>query len=314
MSTRSTGAGEVSRPSGEASARGKVILLGEHAVVYGQPALAAPIDLGLRARVTLGAARTTLRSRGHALEAGPAIDGLERVARSLGAGPVDVEVDGDLPVGGGLGSSAALGVVVARAIARAQRVTLSPLEQWRAAMELERAVHGTPSGVDAAAVAWNLPIRFVRGDGATPQVQPLCGPRSLELVLALSGKARESARLIAGLRERRQQDPAAVEHELARLGRLALSGERAIAGGNLSALGALFDEAHASLAALGVSTPELEAVRGAALRAGALGAKLTGAGGGGAIVALCVDAADVARELRAQGFTCYTRVLELPLP
>ncbi len=292
---------------GEGAAPGKVILFGEHAVVYGHPAVVAPLDLGLRARVRLGGAATTINAPLLGAQHEAAIAGVRALAAHLGAGELAVEVSGDLPVAAGLGSSAALGVSVARAVADAQERVVDHFALWSAAMALEEALHGRPSGVDVAAAVWARPLLFRRG--SSPEIAPLTLLEPVWLVIALTDEQRSTAQAVAALAERRARAPGQVEGVLAQLGTLAAQGAQLLERADRRGLGILFDEAHAHLAALGVSTPALDALCAKLRAAGALGAKLTGAGGGGAVIAVCEDPLALVRAMRDQGVRCFSQVI-----
>ena len=261
-------------------APGKVILLGEHSVVYGHPALAASIpryvtvDLApaQEARIELpGGIQTPFAL----LEAAVAM------AREAGfPGMFHARLQSDIPLGSGLGSSAALGVALARAL----KPGCTPEQAAALAMCVERVLHGAPSGVDPAACAREGVIFFTRGE--PPRIEPVRG--SAFIVVALSGIARGTHSTVMPLAERRRNDPR-MDPLMARLGDLARQGRDLFERGDLPGLGRTFDAAHASLRDLGVSCPELEEVVAALRRAGALGAKLTGAGGGGAAIGLAGD-------------------------
>jgi mevalonate kinase len=261
-------------------APGKVILLGEHSVVYFHPALAASIpryvtvDLApaKEARIELpGGIQTPFAL----LEAAVAM------AREAGfPGMFHARLQSDIPLGSGLGSSAALGVALARAL----KPGCTPEQAAALAMCVERVLHGAPSGVDPAACAREGVIFFTRGE--PPRIEPVRG--SAFIVVALSGIARGTHSTVMPLAERRKSDPR-MDPLMARLGDLAREGRELFERGDLLRLGKTFDAAHASLRDLGVSCPELEEVVAALRRAGALGAKLTGAGGGGAAIGLARD-------------------------
>jgi mevalonate kinase len=165
-------------------------------------------------------------------------------------------------------------------------------------MHLERVLHGAPSGVDPAICARGGVIEFVKGD--PPRIEAVRG--SAWLCVAPTGIARGTHSTVLPLAQRRALDPR-VDEKLSRLGDIARSGRPAFERGELPRLGALFDEAHAVLRELGVSCVELDETVAKLRAKGALGAKLTGAGGGGAAIGLARDAAH-ARALAAasQGF------------
>ncbi|WP_437978987.1 mevalonate kinase [Sorangium sp. So ce295] len=281
---------------GEAS--GKVILLGEHAVVYGAPALAAGIERGARARATRCSGASALRLGGRELRAASAEEDVARAfAALLGAlpdvGPVRVEAESDLPPGGGLGSSAALGVAIARSVAALAR---APAAAARTAAETaadaaavtdaaaawERVFHGNPSGIDTTAAARGGCFRFTRAHGATP-----VAPRDdLWLCVGSTGvssSTRSMVELVARLFERK---PTLAATSIAGITALVENAALAIEAGDAVALGRLMDLNQMLLAGMFVSTEAIEALCKLAREAGALGAKLTGAGGGGSVIAL----------------------------
>jgi len=249
-------------------APGKVILLGEHAVVYGEPAVAAAIDRYVD--VSVEPAETT-----------DSPDPFVAIAREAGwTSGFRVEISSEIPFGSGLGSSAALGV----ALARAFKPGCSAEEAARLAMHLERAVHGKPSGVDPAVSAHGGIIFFTKG-----AVERVRG--SAWLCVLQSGIERGTKSTVLGLAERRKTDPV-IDQSIRRLGELARQGRAFLELGDFRGLGGTFDVAHSYLRdGLQVSCPELERAVESLRAAGALGAKLTGAGGGGAAIGLARDPA-----------------------
>ena len=272
-------------------APGKVLLVGEHAVVYGHPALAAAIPRYVYVEVE-DAPAASLELPGGLSVPADLLGACVELARDAGyRGAFRARVRSELPLGSGLGSSAALGVALARAFAPgcgADRAAAL-------AMKLERVLHGAPSGVDPAACAQSGVIFFTRGE--PPRIEPVRG--SAWLCVLGSGIARGTRSTVLPLAERRKTDPR-LDPALARLGDLARSARTSFEQGGLQALGASFDEAHTVLnETLGVSCPELETAVAALRTAGALGAKLTGAGGGGAAIGLARNE-EHAKELAAR--------------
>jgi mevalonate kinase len=281
-------------------AGGKVILLGEHAVVYGRPALATGLPLGLDATVETGDGPRLLSEetddpRGTRLVA--------ETARLMGLDPARavVRVRSDIPAGRGLGSSAALSVAVLRAMASAAGRTLDTDLTLAHGRTLEGIFHGTPSGVDPAAAALGTCLRFVRGE--PPTVTPIRPNRPFRLVIAYGDRPRSTGAAVGALRERWQADRTRYERLFDDVAHAVDDGIAALEAGDLQALGARFDQNQELLETLGVSAPEIETLVGAARRAGALGAKLTGGGAGGAIVAIARDPDAVAVALRRTGAT-----------
>ena len=268
---------------------GKIILLGEHAVVYGYPALAAALDRGVTiapvATPAGGPLRLELRVWNVAVAAGddhPVARSLAAVADALGAcrPPLSLIGDAQIPPGAGLGSSAALAVAVARAVLTHLQRPPDAAALTRAAGASEALVHGRPSGVDVAlAIAGGVGV-FRRSSG----LLPLTGVPPLRVVVGPSGAPRSTAAMIDRVAE--ATGGRADDARLRELGALTDTATAALRAGDRAALGAAMNRAHGLLADLGVSTPALDALCEAARAAGATGAKLTGAGGGGAVIAV----------------------------
>ena len=279
----------MSRAPGEAFGPGKVILLGEHAVVYGEPALAVPLSLGVTARgvpaprsILVPPPRLSLHHRRMLHEA------FARAADATGRPGVRVSVESTLPVSMGLGSSAALAVAVSRVLLQAAGQRATPARVVEVALRMEQAFHGTPSGVDDTCSAWGAPILFRRATkGRGGRVRRVRPAGEAVLVLGLVGPRRGTQQTVAALRERASRWPTRYARLFREVGQVVLEGTRALEAGDLEELGDAMNVNHGLLAAMGVSSPPLDAAADALRRAGALGAKLTGAGGdGGAVVAL----------------------------
>jgi hydroxymethylglutaryl-CoA reductase len=262
------------------AAPGKVILLGEHAVVYGRTALAASIDRFVEVSIAPGASSHPVGTR----RAVP-LPAFKRAAELTGLDPAGIAASAaaDLPVGVGLGSSAALSVALVRALAKFAGQSLSDAAVCARAFEIEKIFHGFPSGVDNSVVTYGGLIVFRRGD----TVRPLAAARPIPLVIAIGRAPRETQQAVRGLREQWEASPALYEPLFDEIDHLGGRAERAIAVGDLSTLGVLMNANHRLLQRLGVSTGELDEMVALAREAGALGAKLTGGGGGGAVICLC---------------------------
>lgn len=281
-----------------ARAGGKLILLGEHAVVHGQPALVTGISSGVQVTIRPDVTRDT----GDALD-DRARRALGEAARLLDIPPstsFEVRVAGDLPVAMGLGSSAAFCVALLRALAAAAGRPLDQAELGRCAHRLEEIFHGTPSGVDSEAAARGGLLWFEAGP--PPRARPVRAARPLDLLVLLTASRHETSQTVGSLRERAAAAPEVYRPVFAAIGELVRAARGCIERGEAARLGELMTMNHGLLRACGVSTGELDRAVDAALEAGALGAKLTGGGGGGAAIALAGDdVAGLASALRAKG-------------
>jgi len=280
-------------------AAGKVILLGEHAVVYGRPALAAGIGLGLEVEVAEG--KGPIRCESEVVDERPARLVAE-AATALGIAPRDlvVRVRSELPAGAGLGSSAALAVAVVRALARAAGRDVARDEMLALGRRLEGIFHGQSSGIDpAAAMSDGGLFRFTRGE--PPHITALRAGREIPLVVGLGEETRSTGSAVGGLRARWEGERARYERLFDRVAAVVEEGTRAIEAGDLVALGQAFTRNQELLAEIGVSAPAVETRVSAALGAGALGAKLTGGGAGGAVIAVTPEPERVAAALEREG-------------
>lgn len=304
----SAGAGTDAVRLGEPFGHGKVILLGEHAVVYDQPALAAGLSRGLGAVAVPGSGRLTVPAWEldvNARDTSSPARAFAAILAALGATDVDVTVMADLPARAGLGSSAAFAISIARAVARALGRASDADAVLAAATEAEKVFHGTPSGIDLAAASSGDVGLFQRATGwrAIPVLQPMT------VCVGLSGRPRDTHAQVAAVRRLRERTPG-VRAVIETMGALVAEGERALGRGDIDELGRLFDVGHGLLAALRVSTAELEALVHAARDAGAVGAKLTGAGGGGAVIALAPGhERDVLRRWSEAGFQGFVATI-----
>jgi mevalonate kinase len=287
----------------DGAASGKVILCGEHAVVHGCPAIVASLERGVRARAmpVEGAGRLVIPDE--CMEAretdtndlGRAFAALGQAARRT----AEVTVWFDIPTRAGLGSSAAMAVAVARALGVPEdRVP-------ECAQTAERVFHGQPSGIDVEAARRRGLGLFTRATGWLD-----LPTRPFSLCVGLSGRARSTRAAIGRVGALKESLPQAFDQIVVGIASVVEQAERAIARADLPRLGRLFDLNHGYLSALGVSAPELDLMCHLARSAGALGAKLTGAGGGGAVIALAPGGEDrVLTAWSAAGFRGFvTRV------
>lgn len=298
-----------------ATAPGKIILLGEHAVVYGQPAIAVPVhQVHAAASLTARPERPAGQIYLEALATGTQIwlheaaqeDPLALAVRiTLAACQVpdppafDLKVESDIPMAAGLGSGAAVTVAVVRAVSRFLQVDLPLAEQSTLAFEVEKIHHGTPSGIDNTVVTYGALVYFVRGR-APFTFHP--GGR-FQFVIADTGRPSPTARAVGQVRKAHAADPSKFDQLFEEIGQLVEQGKSALEAGDAPRLGRLMDRNQDLLAAMDISCAELETLVEAARAGGALGAKLSGGGLGGNMIALTptAKASQVSSALEAAG-------------
>jgi mevalonate kinase len=289
-----------------ASAPGKVILTGEHFVVFGAPALAIAINrrivVGVNQRTdrrlhivsSLGKSGEFEQDKFNLEEGGPeARDFLEpvriaaeSVLKRYGANKgLNIQVNSDVPVASGLGSSSAISVATVASVGEAIGLNLSKEEILDLSLTAERFVHKNPSGIDIAIATFGGTILYERERGMT-RIEDM---PNLALVIGNTGIARNTGSLVESVRRRRDHFPSTINPLIAAAQALTGSAVEALRARDLEKLGELLDINHGLLAAVGTSCIELDRLVYAARSVGALGAKLTGAGGGGCMIALCSD-------------------------
>jgi mevalonate kinase len=331
----------------EASAPGKIILCGEHAVVYGRPAIALPLA-DVRAYV---AVRQAVAGSGIAIDA-PDLqrrwtlaDAPEHPLSELVASVFDglavaatpdlqIQITSAIPIASGMGSGAAIATALVRALAAQLGRKLPAAEVSALVYASERRFHGTPSGIDNSVIAYEQPIWFKRrttnderrttrvGEVSSSfvlhpspippinaDIEPLDIAAPFTLLIGDTGLRSPTHLPVGEVRRRWQAEPARYEALFDAVATLVVQARAALLRGDLAALGALLNENHALLTQIGVSSNELDRLVAAARAGGALGAKLSGAGWGGVMIALVGSTArrHVAQALRDAG---AIRVLE----
>lgn len=307
---------EMPVPADGVSAYGKVILLGEHAVVYGSHAIAAPIPLAIHASVkdmSSGGVEMLVARWGVKCHFSRDPARRDSIQRSLGLifdrlglieRPMHIEVFPSVPRAMGLGGSAALAVAVVRALDRHFKLGLGDDEVNALAYQCERVAHGSPSGIDNTVATFGKTVLYQRdAAGAKPDIRELTLGGPVPLVIGISGRESLTARTVGNVRSAWMRNPALYEGIFEQIDRLALQGAQALETHDLQQLGDLMNVCHGLLNALRVSSRELEELVQLARENGALGAKLTGGGGGGSIVALCPENRDrVIAAMRDAGY------------
>jgi mevalonate kinase len=282
------------------SAPGKVILFGEHFVVEGQPAIAVAVSV--RAYVSVEpierdeiqvysknynlAETYILRNReswsGRMLPvAVAAYTTMLEAGRKTG---LKIDIDSQIPPSSGMGSSAAVSVATVHATSLALGLELELKKISDIAYEAEKVVHGKPSGIDNTIAAFGGAIAYRKGEGFV-QLKPVF--RGVKLVLADTGKPRNTGEMVRKVLALKNTYPSILDPIYYSAGKLVVEAAQLLEQGEYEKLGNLMNINHGLLSAIGVSTKEIETLVHTARESGALGAKLTGAGGGGYIVALC---------------------------
>ncbi|MEE9323781.1 MAG: mevalonate kinase [Candidatus Aenigmarchaeota archaeon] len=298
---------------------GKVILFGEHFVVYGLPAIASGIDKSVKAGVeknengimfddkNFNSTVSFEKQRDHILSRT-----FEKVFEYFGVKDVRITISGDVVPMAGMGYSAALAVAVIRALNEFTGKGISNEEVNKLAYECEEVSHGTPSGIDNTCATYGKIIWFKKNEGGKNTIEPIDLKGSLLLVMGNTGKKGNTKELIESVRERKGREPGKYEEIFSRAEMLVKRAKERIISLDLKGWGELMDDNHSLLQEIGVSSPELDKLCGLAKENGALGAKLTGAGGGGFMIALTENEdtrEKVAKAIEREGFeTLRTKI------
>jgi len=304
-----------------AQGHGKIILLGEHAVVYGSHAIAAPVPLAIEASVQepgsdgdtnpgvdLIIPRWGVESRLHKnpehrdsfqRSLGIVFDKLGLTERSM-----RIEVFPNVPRGMGLGGSAAMAVAVIRALDQHFKLGLSDNEVNALAFECEKVAHGVPSGIDNTVATFGELLLYRREmDGEPAMMRTLTLDKPIPMVIGISGKESLTAKTVGGVRSAWRKNPELYETIFKQIDQLTLQGVEAVQNYQLERLGDLMNVCHGLLNALRVSSWEIEEMVQLCREHGALGAKLTGGGGGGSIIALAPEHPErIVAALREAGY------------
>jgi mevalonate kinase len=279
----------------KASAPGKVILFGEHAVVYGQPALAVPvtqvhaevqISESSRAGIWIEAPEINLHAELNSLPTNhPLATIIHNLFSVLGIDSfpsLNLSIESTIPVASGLGSGASVSVALIRALSTYLGHTLSDEEVNDQAFEIEKLHHGTPSGIDNTVITYVKPVYFVKG--RQPETFKVGEP--FHIVIGDTGVAAPTRESVGDVRKLWVDDKVRWETVFTKIGEIVKLARYSIENSGTKELGELMDQNHALLQVLTVSSPELDKLIDTARSAGALGAKLSGGGRGGNMIAL----------------------------
>lgn len=307
----------------KATAPGKIILFGEHAVVYGRPAVAAPVTQVRAQAVVEDALQAGVRlvapdiGRDYRLSEARQRDPFARSiwvvkeAAELAELPnLQITIRSTIPIASGLGSGAAMAAAVIRALARHLGLESLATNERVSALtyQVEKLLHGTPSGIDNTVVAHEKPVYFVRQEPAN-RIETLVAARPLRLLVADTGVTSATKNVVGDVRRQWSADPDRFERIFDGCGRIAHLARQAVEQGDIPELGRLMTENHALLREMTVSSAELDNLVSSAMTGGALGAKLSGAGRGGNMIALVTGETEdyVRRALFSAGATNVMR-------
>ncbi len=282
-----------------AHASGKVIMFGEHAVVYGRPAIAVPVtQVQAEAVVESGNEEPSVTivakdlGRTYRLDEAPPNDPLRLIVLTtlehLKVGvrhDLTITIRSTIPVACGLGSGAAVSTAIVRALARHFDKWLTARAVSDLVYEVEKIHHGTPSGIDNTVIAFEKPVYFVKDQ----RMDIFWVKEPFWLAIADTGIASPTREVVSDVRRVWRRQMHRYEKLFDRIGAVTEAGQQAIEHGDLAEMGRLMDENHRLLQEIEVSSPELDALVVAARQGGALGAKLSGAGRGGNVIALVTE-------------------------
>jgi len=281
---------------GKGSGYGKVILFGEHFVVHGIPGIVSAIDASTDAEVKKAPKGINVKderktAKGYSEEKRlQQLESIERMLKAMGLDsktPLDIWIGGTLPGFSGLGASAASSVAIARAISEELSLSLSDEKINQIAYEAEKAYAGNPSGIDNTAATYGGLMWFKKNPAGGPDsVEKLHMRRPIEIVIGSTGKVANTKAMVEGVADRKKKNPEKYNQIFKQAENLAVAGRKALENYDLKKVGELMNENHRLLQEICVSSKELDLLVDLTRKQRAFGAKLTGGGGGGCMVAL----------------------------
>ncbi len=281
---------------GKGSGFGKVILFGEHFVVHGVPGIVSAIDSTTDAEVKKIGRRINIKderktAKGYSEEKRlQQIESIERILKTMGIAlitPLCIRIGGNLPGFSGLGASAASSVAIARAMAQELGKSVPDEKINQIAYEAEKAYAGNPSGIDNTAATFGGLLWFKKNmSGGPDSIEKLAMQKPVEIVIGSTGIVANTKAMVEGVAERKKKNPQKYDALFARAEELAITGRKALREFDLKKVGELMNENHQLLQEIQVSCKELDHLVEVARKQGAFGAKLTGGGGGGCMIAL----------------------------
>lgn len=278
---------------GKGTASGKIILMGEHSVVYGQPAIALPFyATKVTAAVEEAPDNEIVSSyfRGRLSDVPPALTCIRQLMKKLqeyfsDPDGVHLTISSSIPPERGMGSSAAVAVALTRGFFDYHQVELTDERLLHFVDFSEKIAHGNPSGIDAAATSGANPIYFIKGKTMDAFLLNI----DAYLIVADTGIKGQTREAVADVAQLMKENEATTSEHIRHLGKLANEAKEAIIKNDPSTLGSLMNQAHQALQKLTVSNGALDQLAETALAHGALGSKLTGGGRGGCLITLAED-------------------------
>lgn len=285
-------------PAISSTAPGKIILFGEHSVVYGHPAIAVPVT-EVKARAIIRAAPRSpageiyveapdinLCSSYHDLpQDHPLVAAIRLVhsALSISNPPAcQIRVTATIPIAAGLGSGTAISVALIRALSAFMGRPLPNEQVSVLAYEVDRIHHGNPSGIDNTIITYAKPVYYIRDE----PIQIINVTVPFTILIADTGIPSPTSTTVKDLSKRWEAEPQRYNYIFSSVEEIVISARTAIEAGKHDKLGLLMTRNHDLLKDLDVSSPELDHLVNSALNAGALGAKMSGGGRGGNMIAL----------------------------
>jgi mevalonate kinase len=302
-----------------ATAPGKIILFGEHAVVFGRPAIAVPIQQ-VQAKAMIfpeprkPSGTLIIQAPNIGLEANfselshdnPLGSAVQIVLRELditNPPALTLRITSTIPIAAGLGSGAAVSTAVIRALTTFLGQPLPDNRVSDLVYEIEKIHHGTPSGIDNTVITYAMPVFFIHDELVGNTIETFSVAQPFSIVIADTGISSPTSETVGDVRESWKRNKAHIEKIFDEVGDIVLTARDVIENKRSDDLGTLMNKNHSLLKAMGVSSPELDRLVETARNAGALGAKLSGGGRGGNIIALVHDlrANHVADKLKLAG-------------
>ncbi len=307
--------------SGEGIGFGKAILFNEHFVVYGVPAIVSAIGKYTVAKINpLNKSGWEIKDDRKATpnykekKIDQQKDSINRILKKmdidLSKNGIDIILNGTLYCASGIGASAASCVAIARALSEHFNLNLSDEEINEIAYEGEKGYHGTPSGIDNTASTFGGLIWFEKGENKV--MDKISIPTPIEVVMGNTGKVADTSAAVAGVRERKEKNPEKYKEIFDRAENIAYLARNAFINEDLKELGKLMNENHKLLQQIEVSSRELDFLVKLARDQGAMGAKLTGSGLGGSIIALTPGKElqeEIANAIEKEGFQTLKTVI-----